>query len=74
MMAPIHSSYVVLFNPLGALLPTILTTAQLYNNMHKCIKRGSSVTPYPDPATIYRWLVIVNPGDDMFKELYLDDL
>jgi hypothetical protein len=62
------------FNPLGALLPTILTAPQNYNKMFKCIKEGLAVTPYPDPATIYHWSVISNPGDDMFEDIYLDDL
>ena len=57
-MAPIHSSYIVPFNPQGAPGPTILTT----------------MTPYPDLANIYRRLAISDPGDDMFEDLYLSDL
>ena len=73
-MAPIHSSYIVLFDPVRAPLPTILTTTQEYNKGFKHIKQGLSVTPYPDPATIYCQLAISDPGDDMFEDIYLDDL
>jgi hypothetical protein len=73
-MAPIHNLYIISFNPLGTLGPTILTTAQKFNKMYKHIKWGSSVTPYPDLATIYCRLVISNPGDDMFEDIYLDDM
>jgi hypothetical protein len=32
------------------------------------------VIPYPDPATIYHWSVIADPGDDMFEDIYLCDM
>jgi hypothetical protein len=73
-MAPIRNSYIVPFDPLGAPGPTILTAAQEYNKMFKHLKWGSAVTPYPDPATVYHRLAISNPGDDMFKDLYLADM
>jgi hypothetical protein len=68
------SSYIVLFDPLGNPLGTILTAAQRYNRGFKRIKRGSAVAPYPDPATIYRWLAIDCPGDDMFEDIYIGDM
>jgi hypothetical protein len=38
------------------------------------LRRGSAVTPYPDPANIYHRSAITNPGDDMFEDVYLLDL
>jgi hypothetical protein len=73
-MAPIHNSYLVPFDPLGAPGPTILTATQEYNKMFKHLKWGLAVTPYPDLATVYRQLVISNAGDDMFDDLYLGDM
>jgi hypothetical protein len=32
------------------------------------------VAPYPDPATIYHQLVIADPGDDMFEDMFLSDM
>jgi hypothetical protein len=68
------SSYIVPFNPWGNPLGTILTAAQRYNWGFKRIKRGSAVAPYPDPATIYRWSAIADPGDDMFKDVFMNDM
>ena len=73
-MAPICNSYIVPFDPLGAPGPTILTAAQEFNREFKLLKRGSSTNPYPDPANVYRRLALTNPGDDMFDDLYLNDL
>jgi hypothetical protein len=73
-MPAIPSSYIVLFNPLGNPLGTILTAAQRYNWGFKRIKRGSAVAPYPDPATIYHQSAISDPGDDMFEDVYMGDL
>jgi hypothetical protein len=73
-MAPIHNSYIVPFDPLRTPGPTILTAAQEYNKMFKCLKQGLAVTPYPDLASIYRQSAISNPMDDMFEDLYLVDL
>ena len=73
-MPAIPTSYIVPFDPLGNPLGTILAAAQCYNQGFKHIKRGSAVTPYPDPATIYRWLAICDPVDDMFKDVYMSDL
>jgi hypothetical protein len=55
-------------------LGTILTAAQRYNRGFKRIKRGSSVAPYPDPATIYCQLAIADPGDNMFEDVYMGDM
>jgi hypothetical protein len=68
------SSYIIPFDPLGNPLGTILIAAQRYNQGFKCIKRGSAVAPYPDPATIYCRLAISDPGDDMFANIYMGDL
>jgi hypothetical protein len=73
-MSAIHNSYIDPFDPLGNPLGMILTVAQHYNRGFKCIKRGSSMSPYPDPATIYRWLAISDPEDDMFEDIYLVDM
>ena len=73
-MGPSCSSYIVLFNPQGAPGPTILTTAQSFNMDHKRLRQGSTVTPYPDPANIYRRLAISDPGDNMFEDVYLRDM
>jgi hypothetical protein len=68
------NSYIVLFDPHGALLPTILTAAQNYIKVFKHLKWGSAVTLYPDPATVYHRSAISNPGSDMFEDLFLDDM
>jgi hypothetical protein len=73
-MPAIHNLYIVPFDPLGTPLPTILTATQNYNKMFKQIQWGLSATPYPDLVMVYRWSVISNPGDDMFEDLYLDDM
>ena len=73
-MPAIPTSYIVLFDPLGNPLGTILTAAQCYNRGFKRIKRGLAVAPYPDPATIYRRSAICDPADDMFEDIYLSDL
>jgi hypothetical protein len=73
-MPAIPSSYIVPFDPLGNPLGTLLTTAQRYNRGFKRIKRGSAVAPYPDPATIYCWSAICDPGDDMFADVYMSDM
>jgi hypothetical protein len=73
-MSSIHSSYIMPFDPLGNPLGTILTTTQRYNRGFKRILRGLAVHPYPDPATIYRQSAIADPGDDMFKDVYLGDM
>jgi hypothetical protein len=68
------SSYIVPFDPLGNPLGTIPTAAQRYNRGYKRIKRGSALSPYPDPATIYRRSAISDPGDDMFEDIYMSDM
>jgi hypothetical protein len=73
-MPAIPNSYIVPFDPLGNPLGTILTATQRYNQGFKCIKRGLSTTPYPDPAIIYRRSAISNPGDNMFTDVYLSDM
>jgi hypothetical protein len=73
-MAPICSSYIIPFNPLGAPGPTILTTTQEYNKMFKHLKWGSAVSPYPNPASVYHQSAITDPVDDMFEDLFLNDL
>jgi hypothetical protein len=73
-MPAIRTSYIVPFNPLGAPGPTILAAAQSFNRDFKRLRRGSAVTPYPDPANIYRRSAISDPGDDMFEDVYLRDL
>ena len=73
-MPAIPNSYIVPFDPLGNPLGMILTTAQCYNRGFKCLRRGLAVSPYPDPATIYRCLAISNPGDDMFADIFLGDM
>jgi hypothetical protein len=69
-MPAIPTSYIVPFDPLGNPLGTILTAAQHYNRGFKCIKRGSAIALYPDPATIYRRSAIADPGDDMFEDSF----
>jgi hypothetical protein len=73
-MAPSHSSYIVPFDPQGAPGLTILTAAQSFNRDFKRLRQGSAITPYPDPANIYRRSAIADPGDDMFEDVYLRDL
>lgn len=73
-MAPFRNLYIIPFNPLGAPGPTILTAVQTFNKAYKHLKRGSAVTPYPDPVMVYCQSVVSNPGDDTFEDLYLDDL
>jgi hypothetical protein len=73
-MAPSHTSYIVPFDPHGAPGTTILTAAQFFNRDFKRLRRGSAVTPYPDPANVYRRLAISDPRDDMFEDVYLSDL
>ena len=73
-MASIHNSYLVPFNPLRAPGPTILTTTQEFNREFKRLKQGSSMNPYPNPANVYQQSALTNPGDDMFDDLYLNDL
>ena len=73
-MPAIPTSYIVLFDPLGNPLGTILTAAQRYNRGFKRIKQGSAVAPYPNPATIYRWSALCDPADDMFEDVYLSDM
>jgi hypothetical protein len=73
-MSAIHNSYIVPFDPLGNPLGTLLTAAQWYNWGFKHIKRGSATSPYPDPATVYHRLAISDPGDNMFEDIYLQDM
>ena len=73
-MLAIPTSYIVPFDPLGNPLGTILTAAQRYNWGFKCIKQGSAIAPYPDPATIYRQSALCDLADDMFEDIYLSDL
>jgi hypothetical protein len=73
-MAPLHTSYIVPFDPQGAPGPTILTTTQSFNRDFKRLRQGSAVTPYPDLANVYRRSAIADPGDDMFEDVYLRDL
>ena len=73
-MPALPNSYIVPFDPFGNPLGTILTAAQRYNRGFKCIKRGSAVAPYPDPATIYRRSALCDPDDDMFEDVYLSDM
>ena len=73
-MPAIPTSYIVPFDPLGNPLGTIPTAAQSYNRGFKCIKRGSAIAPYPDPATIYRWSALSDPEDNMFEDIYMSDL
>jgi hypothetical protein len=73
-MSPIHSSYIVPFDPHGNPGVTILTAAQSFNKDYKRLRRGSAVTPYPDLANIYRRSATSDPGNDMFEDVYLRDL
>ena len=73
-MPAICNLYIVPFDPLGSPGPTILTAAQNYNRGFKCLKQGSVVTPYPNPAEVYRQSAIFNPGNDMFEDLWLGDM
>jgi hypothetical protein len=73
-MPAIPNSYIIPFDPLGNPLGTLLTAAQRYNRGFKRIKRGSVMSPYPDPACVYRRSVISDLGDDMFKDVYLGDM
>jgi hypothetical protein len=73
-MSPIHNSYIIPFKPIVAHGPTILTAAQEHNREFKDLKQGSLTNPYPDPLTVYRRSALTNPGDDMFEDLYLNDL
>jgi hypothetical protein len=38
------------------------------------ISRGDQVTPYPKVSVVYERSTIDNPGDDVFEDLFLDDL
>jgi hypothetical protein len=69
-----YSSNIVSFNPLGNPQGTMFTMAQRYNHNFKHIKRGSSVSPYPEVASVYRRSVLSDLEDDMFEDLYLDDM
>ena len=40
----------------------------------KCIKCGSATAPYPNPVSVYCWSTVSNPVDNMFEDLYLDDM
>jgi hypothetical protein len=73
-MSAIHNSYIIPFNPLGNPLGTILTAAQRYDRGFKRIKQGSSTSPYPNPVSIYHRSAISDPGNDMFKDIYLADM
>jgi hypothetical protein len=73
-MPAIPTSYIVPFDPLGNPLGTILTAAQRYNRGFKRIQRGSAVSPYPDPATIYHHSAISDPADNMFGDIYMGDM
>ena len=73
-MSPICNSYIVPFGPILAHGLTILTAAQEHNRGFKCLKQGSLTNPYPDPSTVYCRLALTNPGDDMFNDLYLNDM
>jgi hypothetical protein len=73
-MPAIRTSYLVPFDPLGNPGVTILTAAQSFNRDFKRLRRGSAVTPYLDPANIYRRSAITDPGNDMFDDVYLRDL
>ena len=73
-MPAIPSSYIVLFDPLGNPLGTILIAAQRYNRGFKRIKRGSAVVPYPDPATIYCQLALCDLENDTLEDIYWSDL
>jgi hypothetical protein len=73
-MPSFRSSYIVPFDPHGAPGSTILTAAQSFNRDFKRLRWGSAVSPYPDPANIYRQSAISDPGDDMFEDVYLRDL
>jgi hypothetical protein len=67
-------SYIILFNPVGNPLGTRFTATQKFNRNHYRPKRGSRVTPYPEVSVVYERSALDNPGDDMFKDLFLDDL
>jgi hypothetical protein len=73
-MPAIRLSYIVPFNPLGKPGRTLVMAAQQYNCCYKRLKRGSSVSPYPDPASVYQRSALSDPEDDMFEDLYLDDM
>jgi hypothetical protein len=73
-MPAIRSSFIVPFNPLGNLGGTLVTAAQWYNHNFKRIKRGSTVSPYPDPASIYWRSALSDPKDNMFEDIYLNDI
>jgi hypothetical protein len=45
-----------------------------YNRHLICQQQGNHMSPYPTVDTVYKQSTTDHPGDDMFEDLFLDDM
>ena len=70
----IESSYIRPFNPEGHALETATQAWSRYNRHHFMERRDDRMKPYPEVDVVYLRSDTWKASDDMFKDLFLDDM
>ena len=70
----IRSSYIVLWDPRGHPMETAAYAWSRFNRHHFSQQRNDRFAPYPSVDDVYKRSDTDRPGDDMFEDLFMDDL
>ena len=70
----IKSSYIVPWDPVGHPMETTTYAWSRYNRHHFSHQRDNRFALYPSVDAVYKQSDTNRPGDDMFKDLFMDDL
>ena len=70
----IRSSYIVPWDPRGHPMETATYAWSCFNCHHFSQQRNDCFAPYPSVDTVYQRSDTDCPGDDMFEDLFMDDL
>ena len=70
----IKSSYIILWDPEGHPMETTTYAWPCYNRHHFSHQRDNHFVLYPSIDDVYKRSDTDRLGDDMFKDLFMDDL
>ena len=70
----IESSYIVPWDPVGHPMETATYTWSWFKRHHFLHQRDNRFELYPSVNNVYKQSDTDRPGDDMFKDLFMDDL
>ena len=70
----IESTYIRPFDPEGHALETAAQAWSRYNRHHFVERRDDRMKPYPEVDVVYLYSDTWKASDNMFKDLFLDDM